>query len=88
LLALLLNGDGTRGDALLVAAILLLWALRSLRQSLWTSEPNLGRTVGSLLAGIVFVDWLAVANAPRPVGLLFLALFGTALLGQRFVPPT
>jgi hypothetical protein len=44
--------------------------------------------VSGLLAGIVFVDWLAVADAPKYLGLIFLVLFGLAIFFQRFVPAT
>jgi len=43
--------------------VLGLWVLRSLRTYLWAVERQIGRTVSGLLAGIVFVDWLAVADA-------------------------
>jgi len=36
----------------------------------------------------VFVAWLAVADAPRHLGFVFIALFLRALLFQRFVPAT
>jgi hypothetical protein len=40
-----------------------------------------------LLAGIIFVDWLAVApECPHGLSLTFLILFGATLLLQRFVP--
>jgi hypothetical protein len=41
-----------------------------------------------LLAGIVLVDWLAVAPLINHTvsGVLFLALFGATLLLQRFAP--
>jgi hypothetical protein len=41
-----------------------------------------------LLAGIAWVDWLAVADQPRERGAAFIALFLLALLFQRFVPAT
>jgi 4-hydroxybenzoate polyprenyltransferase len=74
--------------ALLLSTIFLAWSVKSLRYTLWTEEPNFGRTVSGLLAGIVWVDLLAVANAPREFGILFVGLFLAALLFQRFVPAT
>ena len=71
-----------------VSVVRTLWVLRCLRSYLWSMDRQIGRTVSGLLAGIVFVDWLAVADAPRSVGLVFLALFGLANLFQRFVPAT
>jgi hypothetical protein len=68
--------------------VLGLWVLRSLRTYLWAVDRQIGRTVSGLLAGIVFVDWLAVADAPRTLSAIFLALFGLAIFFQRFVPAT
>jgi 4-hydroxybenzoate polyprenyltransferase len=86
LLALLMNADGFRSDALLLSAILVLWVIRSLRYTLWSSARELVRTVSGLFAGIVFADWLAAADVPRQWSAVFLALFGATLLLQRFDP--
>jgi 4-hydroxybenzoate polyprenyltransferase len=77
-----------RKSASLLSLILGLWALRSLRPVLWPGGQHLGRVVSGLLAGIVFVDWLAALDVPRNLGLVFLALFALTLLLQRFVPAT
>lgn len=45
-------------------------------------------SVGLLLAGIPLVDLLIVAPASVPLGLVFLALFGTTILLQRYIPAT
>ena len=66
----------------------LLWVMRSLRHTYWAEKPDVARTVGGLLAGIVWVDLLAVAVAPQGVGLIFLGLFAAALAAQRWVPAT
>jgi UbiA prenyltransferase family len=88
-LALLMNAGTYREPALWLSLILVLWILRCLRTTYWTDNVNVGRTVSGLLAGIVFVDWLAVApDSPREMGFVFIALFVCALLGQRFVPAT
>ena len=87
LLALLVNDGSSRETALLAAAILVLWALRSLR-SVWTEPRNVSRAVSGLLAGIVWVDFLAVADQPRVIGAAFIAFFLLALGFQRFVPAT
>jgi len=87
-LALILNAGSYRENALLLSAVMALWALKSMRYFLWSPEPDIGRTVSGLLAGIVFVDWLAMADAPRQFGVIFLGLFAAALLLQRFVPAT
>jgi hypothetical protein len=87
LLALLVNDGSSRETALLAAAILVLWAVRSLR-SVWTEPRHVSRAVSGLLAGIVWVDFLAVADQPRVIGAAFIAFFLLALGFQRFVPAT
>ena len=87
-LAILLNTGRYRETALLLSLIFALWVLRCLRPTYWTNAPNPGRTVSGLLAGIVFVDWLAVADAPHRLGLVFIALFISAISFQRFAPAT
>ena len=88
LIAVILNRGLPLENTLLVSAIFAAWTVRSLRYTLWTAEPNVGRTVSGLLAGIVWVDLVAVANVPREFGAVFVALFLAALLFQRFVPAT
>jgi len=88
ILASILNGGGYREGALLIGALCLVWVVKSLRYTLWAAEPNVGRTVSGLLAGIVLVDWLAVCYAPKDWGFVFIGLFLSALLFQRFVPAT
>jgi 4-hydroxybenzoate polyprenyltransferase len=88
LVTLILNRGYQVESALLLSAIFLVWTVKSLRYTLWTEEANIGRTVSGLLAGIVLVDLLATANAPREFGAVFIGLFLAALLFQRFVPAT
>jgi 4-hydroxybenzoate polyprenyltransferase len=88
LLALIVNAGAVRQEALILAAILAVWILRSVRFILWSEKREIGRTVSSLLAGIVLVDWLAVPDAERWLSLVFIGLFVLALLLQRFVPAT
>jgi 4-hydroxybenzoate polyprenyltransferase len=87
-LAFLINTHDYRKSAALLSLVLGLWMLRCLRPVLWSTERQIGRAVSGLLAGIVFVDWLAVADAPRNFGFVFIALFGLAMLFQRFIPAT
>lgn len=87
LLALVVNDGSSRGTALLAAAILVLWSVRSLR-SVWAEPRNVSRAVSGLLAGIVWVDFLAVADEPRVFGAAFVALFLLSIGFQRFVPAT
>ncbi len=87
-LALCLNANGFRRDALFLCAIAGLWILGSLRHTFWPAERNIGKTVSGLLAGIVLVDWLAVVDVPQALMILFGAWFVAALLCQRFIPAT
>jgi 4-hydroxybenzoate polyprenyltransferase len=87
-LALIMNSGPYRHGAALLSLVLGLWCLKSLRYTLAVEDRDLGRTVSGLLAGIVFVDWLSVADAPKHLGIAFLILFGLALLFQKFVPAT
>jgi 4-hydroxybenzoate polyprenyltransferase len=87
LLALLLNDGMSREPALLISVILLAWCARSLR-TVWMQPRNVGRAVSGLLAGIVWVDLLAVADAPRAIALAFLGFFLLAITFQRFIPAT
>jgi 4-hydroxybenzoate polyprenyltransferase len=87
-LAFFMNVGEYRRSAALVSLILGLWILRSVRSVLWSIDRQIGRTVAGLLAGIVLVDWLAAADAPRTLGFVFVALFVLANLFQRYVPAT
>jgi hypothetical protein len=69
------------------AVMLIIWCARALTR-LFRPDEGPRRTVSDLLAGIVLVDLLAVAAAPLPWGMVFLALFGAALLLQRAAPAT
>lgn len=85
LLAMVMDVGRYREPALLLSALLVLWSLRALRQTFWSSEPNVRRTVRELGAGIVFVDWLATCplsavlessnHAPRELSYAFIGLF-------------
>ncbi len=86
-LALLVNDGASFQPALLIGAVTVLWTARCLR-SVWMEPRNVPRAVSGLLAGIVWVDLLAVVDQPRPIALAFAALFVLALLLQRSVPAT
>ncbi|MDX1953717.1 MAG: UbiA family prenyltransferase, partial [Verrucomicrobiota bacterium] len=88
LLAWIVNDFSTRLQAFFLGAMLLLWTLRALSSTFWSTEKNVGRTVSTLLAGIVLVDALALAGAPLHIHLFLLGNFGLCLLLQRFVPAT
>ncbi len=84
LLALVMDTGRYREDGLLLAAVLLLWTLRCLRQTLWSAERKVDSTVAGLVAGIALVDWLAVADAPRALSAVFIACFLVTHLLQSF----
>ena len=90
LLAMLMNAGEARKSAMLVSLVLVLWVARCVRTIFQPGNASVARIVSGLLAGIVFVDWLAV-SPQLPHGLseaVFLVLFGAVLLLQRFVPAT
>jgi 4-hydroxybenzoate polyprenyltransferase len=82
-LALVMNANGFRDGALLLSAVFGLSVARALRPAFWSAERNLSRTVSDLVTTIVFVDWLAAANAPRELSFIFLGLVAVTLLAQR-----
>jgi 4-hydroxybenzoate polyprenyltransferase len=73
---------------LCLSALLLLWILYSIRHIYWSRQPNIGRSVAALLAGIPLTDLLAVGAGSLPAAVIFLVLFGLALFFQRFIPAT
>jgi len=87
-MALLLNTGDFRSDALCIAAVLMLWLVRCLRTKFFGGEVNRPWIVSNLLAGVVFVDWLAVAPVSSHLAsaIIFLALFGLTKWLQKFIP--
>ncbi|MGP8201733.1 MAG: UbiA family prenyltransferase [Limisphaerales bacterium] len=81
------DGPDQRAAAL-CSILLILWVVWTLLQILGREHPNMGLAVSRLLAGIVLVDWLAVADLSHPGAALFPVWFLLALLLQRFVPAT
>ena len=90
LFAFALNTGDYRRDALWISLVLLLWAGRCLRNIFVGSIGNTPWMVTNLLAGIVFVDWLAVAPIlPHATSAItFLGLFGLTKWFQKFIPAT
>ena len=89
ILAMVMNTGSYRLRAIWLAMVLILWLAYCARPIFSAGAPNVGRLVSNLLAGIVFVDWLAVApQCPRWLDLVFLGLFGLTKLLQKFVPAT
>jgi 4-hydroxybenzoate polyprenyltransferase len=87
-LALVVNQGAFQQRGFLFSVVFIIWTLLSLRHVFWSPQPNVGRTVSGLLAGIVLVDLLAVGGGTGAVGIIFAALFVLALLFQRFIPAT
>jgi UbiA prenyltransferase family len=88
-LAMLINAGEARKSAMFLSAVLALWIGRCARTIFQRSEVNVGQIVSGLLAGIVLVDWLAVApQCPFALSAMFLILFGATLVLQRFIPAT
>jgi 4-hydroxybenzoate polyprenyltransferase len=88
-LAMLMDAGVARKPAVFLSLILALWTARCVRTIFQAGEINVGRIVSSLLAGIIFVDWLAVApQCPHWLSAVFLALFGATIFLQRFIPAT
>ena len=86
-LAMTMNSGSARLPAVWLVLVLGLWLARCARPVFMGGDVNIGRLVANLLAGIIFVDWLAVApQCPQWLGAVFLILFGATLLLQRFIP--
>jgi len=87
-LAMLMNTGPAREDAMLLSLVLVLWVARCARTFFQPGEANVGRIASGLLAGIVVVDWLAVAPllSHNVSIIVFPPLFGATFLLQRYVP--
>jgi hypothetical protein len=90
LLALAMNTGECRASAGWLSLVVGLWIVRCVRPVFFRDGTNPGWIVANLLAGIVFVDWLAVAPqlAHFTSAVVFLALFGLTKWLQKFVPAT
>jgi UbiA prenyltransferase family len=89
ILAFMMNSGNFLPPTIVASLILVLWAMFCIWPVFFGSEANVGIIVSNLLAGIVFVDWLAIAPvASRWLGLILLILFGLTKLLQKFVPAT
>lgn len=90
--ALMINFGPYRPPAIWISIVLGLWIIRYVRFIFLGGEFNAGWIVSNLLAGIVLVDWLAVApQIPHWLWLstmVFLPLFGLAKWFQKFIPAT
>jgi len=85
--AMLINAAEYRIPALWLSLVLVLWVALRARTIFQAAETNVGHIVSGLFAGIVFVDWLAVAPfCPHGLSIAFLTLFGATLALERLVP--
>jgi 4-hydroxybenzoate polyprenyltransferase len=87
-LAYMVNQGSYKPISLLFSAALLIWIVRNLSFTFWFADKNIPRTVSGLLAGIVLVDLVALAGGDFIIALVFILLFASTLLFQRFVPAT
>lgn len=88
-LAVLMDTEESRMPGVWLSLVLVLWVVHCTRTIFLPGEVNVARIVSGLLAGIIWVDWLAVApQCPHGLSFIFLALFGATLWLQRFVPAT
>jgi hypothetical protein len=86
LLALAMNTGSYRLRAIWISVVLVLWIGRCVR-TLFTGGGNIGIVAANLLAGIVFVDLLAVApDCSRWLDIILITLFGLTAWLQRFAP--
>ncbi len=88
---MLMNAAEYRPPALWLSLVLVLWIALRARTIFQAAETSVGHIVSGLSAGIVLVDWLAVAPwCPQRLWLsfVFLMLFGATLALQRFVSAT
>jgi 4-hydroxybenzoate polyprenyltransferase len=88
ILAMAMNAGHYRATAIWLSLLLGTWMGYSLRDFFSGGGINRARLAANLTAGVVFVDWLAVA--PLVSGgtgtLIFLALFGLAKLTPKLLP--
>lgn len=90
ILGVVMNVGDFRVAALWISLLLGIWLARCLQPVFAGGGQNLGWIVSNLLAGIVLVDWLAVAPQIRPAtsAVVFLALLGLTKWFQKFIPAT
>jgi 4-hydroxybenzoate polyprenyltransferase len=86
LLGLGMNDGEFREAALLLSVVLALWVLRCIRHSWWSQPADHSAAASGLVAGTVLVDWLAVADAPKQLSVVFILLFVAAVGLQRVRP--
>ena len=89
LLAMLMDVERARKPAIYLSVVLVCWIIRCTRSVFLGGEIIVVRIVSGLLAGIIFVDWLALSpQCPFALSVIFALLFVITLLAQRFIPAT
>lgn len=88
ILAFLVNAGVYRFSGLILITAFALWTIHCLRNIYWLSQPQIGKAVSHLLAGIVIVDLLALGHVDMSWTISMGVLFLAALLFQRFIPAT
>jgi hypothetical protein len=84
----LIDDGASRLAAAEFSSVLAVWSCWAVSRSLDRFGAHVGFTVSRLLAGIVLVDLLAVADLGEAWTGLFAIWFGLALLLQRYIPAT
>jgi len=88
-LAMTMNTGGYRRTALGISVMLGLWIAFNARILFATGAANAERIVAGLLAGIILVDWLAVApQCPGWLNVILPVLFVVTKISQQFIPAT
>ncbi len=82
------NDDAFLQTGFLLSVVLGLWICFCLRHTFWKASRNIGNTISGLLAGIVWVDLLAVAGGTPKYVFIFIGLFLAARFSQKFSPAT
>ena len=87
-LAIIINRGEPQVRGWMLSGLLVIWIIQALLYAYWQAGKNVGRCVSRLLAGIVLVDVLSVANTTPVIFMIFGGLFLLALLFQQFIPAT
>ena len=87
-LALIVNDGSYLTETAPLMAALVVWTVWSLGDILWKPVKTPGRAVAGLLAGIVWVDMLALGGEAGLFMAAFAGLFVAARFFQRFIPAT
>jgi hypothetical protein len=87
-LALIVNGGTYFQPGLWLIFLLILWFVRCLRPAFRHPGLHTQEAVAGLLAGIVWVDLLALAGESVTIVMVFATLFLMTRLLQRVIPAT